>query len=70
MLFCLKSTYKKVGQDELHHTQEDQSEHINKFDEGDPLHEGILYPDVMFIAHSWTLFKKKAAVLLCTDIAA
>ena len=29
LLFCLKSTYKKAGQDELHHTQEDQSEHIN-----------------------------------------
>ena len=52
VLFCLNSTYKKVGQDELHHTQEDQSEHINKFDEGDPLHDDILYPDLMFIAHS------------------
>ena len=52
VLFCLKSTYKKVGQDELHHTQEDQSEHINKFDEGNPLHEGMLYPDLLSIAHS------------------
>ena len=49
VLFCLKSTYKKVEQDELHHTREDQSEHINKFDEGD---EDILYPDLMSTAHS------------------
>ena len=49
VLFCLKSTYKKVGQGELHYTQEDQSEHINKFDEAD---EDILYPDLMSTAHS------------------
>ena len=29
-----------------------ESERINKFDEGDPLHEGILYPDLMSIAYS------------------
>ena len=49
VFFCLKSTYKKVGQDELHHTQEDQSEHINKFDEAD---EDMLYPDLTSTAHS------------------
>ena len=48
-MFRLESTYKKVGRDEL---QEDQSEHINKFDEAD---EDILYPDLTSIAHELML---------------
>ena len=48
VLFCLNSTYKKVGEVELHHTQ-DQSEHINKFDEAD---EDTRYPDLTSAAHS------------------